>query len=107
MVVRGLTAGNTAQKAQQLQIQGAFNEQVYVSKLLNTYVFIEKKCFQMTVFEIIYKSFVFCIDFESLRKVCQIHDFIHYRCIMNLVMSTLNYICAAPPPYSPPQPMSY
>lgn len=44
---------------------------------------------------------VFCVDFESLPKVCQMHDVPHYRCIMNLVMSTLNYICAAPalPPH--------
>lgn len=40
---------------------------------------------------------VYSIDFESSPKVCQMHDIPHYRCIMNLVMSTLNYICAHPP----------
>lgn len=44
---------------------------------------------------------VFCIDFESSHKVCQIHDITDYKCIMNLVMSTLNYICATPPPHTP------
>lgn len=46
---------------------------------------------------------IVCIDFESSPMVCQMHDIPHYGCIMNLVMSTLNYICAPPNPHPKPR----